>query len=62
LSALPQKQVEIISLLSGADAYLYKPVDLQTLIDTVERALTLNAEQRIERDRSLANDFFPPSQ
>jgi DNA-binding response OmpR family regulator len=62
LSALPQKQVEVIGLLSGADAYLYKPVDLQTLIDTVERALTLTAEQRLERDKTLANDYFPPAQ
>jgi DNA-binding response OmpR family regulator len=59
LSALAQEQVEIIGLLSGADAYLYKPVDLQTLIDTVERALTLTAEQRLERDQALAEGFFP---
>lgn len=62
LSALAQEQVEIIGLLSGADAYLYKPVDLQTLIDTVERALTLTAEQRLERDQALVESFFPPEQ
>lgn len=62
LSALAQEQVEVIGLLSGADAYLYKPVDLQTLIDTVERVLTLTAEQRLERVQSLAEGFFPPSQ
>src|SRR5579871_1734936 len=61
LSALAQEQVETIGLLSGADAYLYKPVDLQTLIYTVERSLTLTAEQRLERDQALAEGFFPPS-
>jgi DNA-binding response OmpR family regulator len=60
LSALPQERVELLGLLSGADAYLYKPVDLQTLIDTIERALTLTAEQRLQRDRTLAEGFFPP--
>jgi DNA-binding response OmpR family regulator len=62
LSALPQEDVEIIGLLSGADAYLYKPVDLQTLIDTIEHALTLTAEQRLERDQALAEGTFPSSQ
>jgi len=62
LSALPPERVEIIGLLSGADAYLYKPVDLQTLIDTIERALTLTVEQRLQRDRTLAENYFPPSQ
>jgi DNA-binding response OmpR family regulator len=62
LSALAQEQVEIIGLLSGADAYLYKPVDLQTLIDNVERALALTADQRLERDQALAEGFFPPAQ
>lgn len=61
LSALAQEQVEVIGLFSGADAYLYKPVDLQTLIDTVERVLTLTAEQRLERDQALAEGFFPSS-
>lgn len=61
LSALAQQQVEVIGLLSGADAYLYKPVDLQTLIDTVERVLNLTAEQRLEHDQALAEGFFPPS-
>lgn len=62
LSALAQEQVEVIGLLSGADAYLYKPVDLQTLIDTVERVLTLTAEQRLERNQALVEGFFPSSQ
>lgn len=62
LSALPQGEVEAIGLLSGADAYLYKPVDLQTLIDTIEHALSLTAEQRLQRDQALANDTFPASQ
>jgi CheY-like chemotaxis protein len=57
LSALAQEQVEIIGLLSGADAYLYKPVDLQTLIDTVERTLALTAEQRLEHEQALAESF-----
>ena len=59
LSALAQEEVEVIGLLSGADAYLYKPVDLQTLIDTIERALSLTAEQRLERDQALADGIFP---
>jgi DNA-binding response OmpR family regulator len=61
LSALAEEQVEVIGLLSGADAYLYKPVDLQTLIDTIERVLTMTAEQRLERDQALAEGLFPPS-
>jgi DNA-binding response OmpR family regulator len=59
LSALAKEEVEVIGLLSGADAYLYKPVDLQTLIDTIERALSLTAEQRLERDQALADGIFP---
>ena len=62
LSALAQQQVEVIGLLSGADTYLYKPVDLQTLIDTVERVLKLTAQQRLEHDQALAEGLFPPSQ
>ncbi len=61
LSALPPEQVEIIGQLSGADAYLYKPADLQILIGTIERALTLTQEQRQERDSALAEGFFSPS-
>ncbi len=61
LSALPQEQVEVIGLLSGADAYLYKPVDLQTLIDTVERVLKLTAEQRRAHNQALSEGFFPPA-
>lgn len=59
LSALAQREVEILGLLSGADAYLYKPVDLQTLIDAVEHALALTAEQRVQRDQALADSTFP---
>ncbi len=62
LSALAQEEVEVIGLLSGADAYLYKPVDLQTLIDTIEHALALTAEQRLKRDQALADGIFPAPQ
>ena len=62
LSALAQEEVEVIGVLSGADAYLYKPVSLRTLLDTVKRVMALTAEQRLERDQAFAEGMFPSEQ
>jgi CheY-like chemotaxis protein len=46
LSALVQDRDQLAGLLSGADAYLTKPVKLADLLQAIERARALTAEQR----------------
>lgn len=58
LSALVQEHEQLAGLLTGADAYLLKPVTLDTLLAAIEYALALSAEERERRDRSLPGD--PP--
>jgi CheY-like chemotaxis protein len=58
LSALVQEHEQLAGLLTGADAYLLKPVTLDTLLKAVEYALALSAEDRSRRDRALPGD--PP--
>jgi DNA-binding response OmpR family regulator len=54
LSALAQEENTLAGYLSGADAYLHKPVDLDDLLAAVDQAIALTAVQREARLRALA--------
>jgi DNA-binding response OmpR family regulator len=56
LSALAQQRDELAGLLSGADVYLFKPVDLDVLLRVVREATDLTAEQRQQRMRQMIED------
>jgi DNA-binding response OmpR family regulator len=56
LSALAQEEHTLAGYLSGADAYLHKPVDLDDLLAAVDQAIALTAAQREARLRALAAD------
>jgi CheY-like chemotaxis protein len=56
LSALVQNTDQMIGNLSGADVYLFKPVDIDILIQEIERALHMTPESRKERLRQLAEE------
>jgi DNA-binding response OmpR family regulator len=49
LSALAQERDSLAGLLSGADAYLYKPVGLDDLLAAIKRAIELTATERQQR-------------
>jgi CheY-like chemotaxis protein len=53
LSALVQDHEQLAGLLSGADAYLIKPVKLTDLVRAIERAVTLTAEERARASHRL---------
>lgn len=59
LSAMVQDRDTLAGMLSGADAYLYKPVKMAELLATIERALRLTTAERWERQRQLASDGLP---
>src|SRR5215470_11938443 len=59
LSAMAQERDTLAGLLSGADAYLYKPVKVAELLETIDRALRLTAIERWERQRLLAGEELP---
>jgi len=46
LSALVQEHEQLAGLLSGADAYLIKPVKIVDLVQAIERAINMTAEER----------------
>src|SRR5262245_30043002 len=46
LSALVQEHEQLAGLLTGADAYLIKPVKIVDLVQAIERAVNLAAEER----------------
>lgn len=56
LSAMVQERDQLAGMLSGADAYLYKPVKMTELLETIDRALRLTASERWERQKRLANE------
>ena len=54
LSALVQDRDEAAGLLSGADAYLFKPARMADLVQALERAIQLTDEQRWQRELALS--------
>lgn len=56
LSAMVQERDTLAGMLSGADAYLYKPVKMAELLETIDHALRLTAAERWERQRRLASE------
>jgi CheY-like chemotaxis protein len=49
LSALVQDHEQLAGLLTGADAYLTKPVKIVDLVQAIERAVQLTADERERR-------------
>lgn len=49
LSALVQDHEQLAGLLTGADAYLTKPVKIVDLVRAIERAVQLTADERERR-------------
>ncbi len=56
LSALTQDRDKLIGMMSGADAYLVKPIKMADLLAAIKRALRLSSESRQQRQRQLADD------
>ena len=54
LSALVQDHEQFAGLLTGADAYLTKPVKIADLVQTIDRAIGMTTEERRQRDRRLS--------
>jgi len=55
LSALSQEENTLAGLVSGADVYLYKPVDLDDLFAAIKQAIEVTAAQRWQRLSDLAH-------
>lgn len=55
LSALVQDQEQLYGLLSGADAYLLKPVALADLLDAIDEAVHLSPQERALRVQLLSD-------
>jgi DNA-binding response OmpR family regulator len=49
LSALVQDHEQLAGLLTGADAYMTKPVKIMDLVKTIDASVRLTAAQRAER-------------
>jgi DNA-binding response OmpR family regulator len=55
LSALAQDHEQLAGLLTGADAYLTKPVKIMDLVLTIDKAVRLTSAQRERRMQQLSN-------
>ncbi len=53
LSALVQQHEQLAGLLTGADAYLTKPVRIADLVRTIDQTVCLTPEERQRRAHSL---------
>jgi DNA-binding response OmpR family regulator len=54
LSALAQEEQTLAGFLSGADAYLHKPIDLDELLIAIKQAIELTATERQRRLTDLS--------
>jgi CheY-like chemotaxis protein len=54
LSALVRDHEQFAGLLTGADAYLTKPVKIVDLVQTIDRAVRMSAEERRQHARRLS--------
>jgi DNA-binding response OmpR family regulator len=61
LSALVQEHDKYTGLITGVDYYLTKPVEPEELINTINAAMQLREEDRIQRIRELAESDPPAS-
>lgn len=57
LSALVQDHEQLAGLLTGADAYLTKPVKIVDLVRTIDRAVRMSAEERRQRSQRLSGQL-----
>jgi CheY-like chemotaxis protein len=55
LSALVQDHEQLAGLLTGADAYLTKPVKIAQLVLTIDESVALTADERGRRALKLAD-------
>ncbi len=56
LSALTQDRDKLIGMMSGADAYLVKPIKMADLLSAIKRALRLSSDSRQQRQRQLVDE------
>jgi DNA-binding response OmpR family regulator len=56
MSALVQEREQLAGYLSGADAYLIKPVSMTDLMQAIDDAIGLSEEERARRLNMLASD------
>jgi CheY-like chemotaxis protein len=54
LSALAYPQSDLLGILSGADAYLTKPVEIDVLLQTIDKSFSISLQDRLNTQRLLA--------
>lgn len=62
LSAMVQDRDRLAGFLSGADAYLVKPVSPVQLVETITRVMSQGEEERQRRIRALLDDSGAPAE